>query len=119
MRDPLQTANTSSKSKMSPSAMKQYQLSIPKRRNPNKGGTLGKQIYVWTNMFEILFHKNFVTNAIHYDVTITPNAPKLLHKDVFEECRKAYFDKRFPAFDGKKNAYSANDLPFKDFVSNT
>nr|XP_012231083.1 PREDICTED: protein argonaute-2 isoform X1 [Linepithema humile]XP_012231084.1 PREDICTED: protein argonaute-2 isoform X1 [Linepithema humile] len=116
MRDTLQPTKTSSKAKMTSSAMKQYQLCIPKRRNPMKGGTLGTPIRVVTNMFEVIFNKNFVTNAIHYDVSITPNAPKRIHKRVFDACRNTYFGKRHPAYDGKKNAYSANDLPFNDYM---
>jgi len=65
-------------------------------------------------MFEIIFHKNFVTNAVHYDVEITPVAPKSVYRRVFELCRKIYFKNRHPAFDGSKNAYSANDLPLPD-----
>ncbi|KOC70760.1 Protein argonaute-2 [Habropoda laboriosa] len=38
--------------------------------------------------------------------------PQFLLKVVFEEFRKKHFPKRFPAFDGKKNAFSAKNLPF-------
>jgi hypothetical protein len=104
-------ANVAQTGKMSTSAMKQYHLSIPQRSNLLKAGTKGKSIRVLSNMFEIIFNKNFVTNAVHYDVNITPIAPKSVHRQVFELCRQAHFDKRYPAFDGKKNVYSAHDLP--------
>ncbi|XP_029665997.1 protein argonaute-4 isoform X2 [Formica exsecta] len=114
LRDPLTQTKTSLKAKMTSSAMKQYQLAIPRRKNPWKAGTLGTRITVYTNMFEIIFNTNFITNAVHYDVDITPIAPKALYRKVFEQCRVNYFKNRYPAFDGKKNAYSANDLPFND-----
>ncbi|KAL6425221.1 hypothetical protein ACFW04_009460 [Cataglyphis niger] len=116
LRDPLKQAKTSQKAKMTSSAMKQYQLAIPRRKDPMKAGTKGKPIRVYTNMFEIIFNKNFVTNAVHYDVDITPIASKTLYRKVFEQCRANNFKNRYPAFDGKKNAYSANDLPFEDFM---
>lgn len=119
LRDPLTQTKTSLKAKMTSSAMKQYQLAIPRRKDPWKAGTSGSRITVYTNMFEIIFNKNFITNAVHYDVDITPIAPKALYRKVFEQCRVNYFKNRYPAFDGKKNAYSANDLPFNDSVSNT
>lgn len=83
-----------------------------------KAGTKGIPIRVYTNMFEIIFAKDFVTNAVHYDVTISPIASKALYRKIFEQCRMNNFKNRYPAFDGKKNAYSANELPFDDFVSN-
>ncbi|XP_070151437.1 protein argonaute-2-like isoform X3 [Polyergus mexicanus] len=116
LRDPLKQTKTSQKAKMTSSAMKQYQLAIPRRKDPKKAGTRGTHIFVYTNMFEIIFDQNFVTNAVHYDVDITPIAPKALYRKVFEQCRINNFKNRYPAFDGKKNAYSANDLPFIDFM---
>ncbi|XP_029175629.1 protein argonaute-2 isoform X4 [Nylanderia fulva] len=118
LRDTLHTAKTSGKAKMSSEAMKQYQLSIPKRQNPLKAGTLGIPIKVYTNMFEIIFNQDFVTNAVHYDVDITPTASKAIYRKIFEQCRFQNFSNRYPAFDGKKNAYSANDLPFDDSMQN-
>jgi len=118
LKEELNPANVAQTGKMSTSAMKQYHLSIPQRSNLFKPGTKGKPIRVLSNMFEIIFNKNFITNAVHYDVNITPIAPKSVHRQVFELCRRAHFDKRYPAFDGKKNVYSANDLPLpNDHVS--
>ncbi|XP_012168271.2 protein argonaute-2 isoform X1 [Bombus terrestris] len=77
-------------------------------------GTVGRKITVETNMFRLIFPKNFETNVIHYDVVITPEKPKCFLRSVFEEFRKIQCPKRYPAFDGRKNAYSANDLPFGD-----
>ncbi|XP_071857874.1 protein argonaute-2-like [Bombus fervidus] len=80
----------------------------------NSVGTTGKKIMVETNMFRLIFPRNFETNVIHYDVVITPDKPKCFLRTVFEEFRKKQCPKRYPAFDGRKNAYSANDLPFGD-----
>ncbi|EFN68927.1 Protein argonaute-2 [Camponotus floridanus] len=87
LRDPLQSTKTSQKAKMTSSAMKQYQLAIPKRKNIMKAGTKGIPIRVYTNLFEIIFGKDFVTNAVHYDVTISPIASKAIYRKVFEKCR--------------------------------
>ncbi|XP_026825457.1 protein argonaute-2 isoform X2 [Ooceraea biroi] len=116
LRDTLESTQTTQKGKLTSSSLKQYHLSIPKRNNPKKAGTQGIPTSVWTNMFQIIFNKNFVTNAVHYDVAISPIAPKSLYREVFEQCRTDYFGNRYPAFDGKKNAYSANNLPFNDFM---
>ncbi|XP_036143314.1 protein argonaute-2 [Monomorium pharaonis] len=121
------------KGKMSSTDMVAYQSMIPKRQDPTKAGTMGQRIKVYTNMFEIIFAKNFVTNAVHYDVTIkpikssksdskkdskkldkAPKLPKALCRNIFEQCRNQHFGNRYPAYDGNKNAYSANDLPFSD-----
>ncbi|XP_029661699.1 protein argonaute-2-like isoform X1 [Formica exsecta] len=95
------------------SIMKQYQACIPKRQGVKKAE--GTHISVLTNMFKIKFNGNF-TNAVHYDVDITSTVsskfPKALYRKVFEKCRSEHFTNRYPAFDGRKNAYSAKDLPF-------
>ncbi|XP_076639294.1 argonaute 2 isoform X2 [Colletes latitarsis] len=95
------------------SLQSQYMSQIPKRSGPD-GGKAGRRILVETNMFKIVFNKNFQENVIHYDVVIEPDKPKFLMRPVFEEFRKKNFPNRYPAFDGKKNAYSAQDLPFGD-----
>ncbi|XP_031771668.1 protein argonaute-2 isoform X2 [Apis florea] len=89
-----------------------YVTQMPKRTNQtNKPG---RNIIVETNMLKLIFAQNFQTNIIHYDVIITPDKPKFLLRTVFEEFRKKQCPKRYPAFDGKKNAYSAQNLPFGD-----
>ncbi|KAG7199076.1 hypothetical protein KM043_017975 [Ampulex compressa] len=93
-----------------------YLQSIPKRKNFKSGGTLGRRITVETNMFSLIFNQNFRTDAVHYDVTITPDKPKFLMRTVFETFRAKTMPKRYPAYDGKKNAYSASNLPFGDYV---
>ncbi|XP_071635459.1 protein argonaute-4-like [Temnothorax longispinosus] len=122
------------KSKMTSAQLTSYYNMIPKRTNPAKGGSVGVPVKVWTNMFKIIFDNKFVTNAVHYDIDIKPykekedkkkankkikkelNLPKPLCRSIFEQCRNKHFKNRYPAYDGKKNAYSANDLPIDDMA---
>ncbi|KYM80325.1 Protein argonaute-2 [Atta colombica] len=120
----------SEKAKMSSEQLKIYLDMIPKRKNPLCGGKIGKNISVFTNMYQIIFSDKFVTNAVHYDIVIRPidekpnktetnkeiKLPKILCRNIFEQCRNKHFSKRFPAYDGKKNAYSANELPFSNYM---
>ncbi|KAK1126616.1 hypothetical protein K0M31_004243 [Melipona bicolor] len=84
---------------------------IPSKTS-HSGGQAGRKIIVETNMLKLNFPRNFQTNIIHYDVDIVPDKPKCFLRAVFEEFRKIHCLKRHPAFDGRKNAYSGNDLPF-------
>lgn len=86
-------------------------LHIPNRKNPSKAGTKGKSISVYTNMLPIKLGKNFPNRVIHYDIGIEPDKPKYLYRKIFEQVQKQYFPQWYPAFDGKKNAYSTNRLP--------
>ncbi|XP_060818743.1 protein argonaute-2-like isoform X1 [Bombus pascuorum] len=107
-----QPTGTVSKSKVFPKHLQQIYLNqMPIK---NSVGTMGRKIMVETNMFRLIFPSNFETRVIHYDVVITPDKPKCFLRKVFEEFRKVQCPKRYPAFDGRKNAYSANDLPFGD-----
>ncbi|KYN18207.1 Protein argonaute-2 [Trachymyrmex cornetzi] len=113
---------------MSSAQLKAYHDMIPKRKNPLCGGKIGNNISVFTNMYQIIFSDKFVTNAVHYDINIRPfdekpsktetkketRLPKILCRNIFEQCRNKHFGMRFPAYDGNKNAYSANELPFPD-----
>ncbi|XP_076229026.1 protein argonaute-2-like [Nomia melanderi] len=84
---------------------------IPRRCAP---GQAGRKITVETNMFRLVFKPTFETCIVHYDVVIDPDKPKFLMRPVFEQYRKNHFPNRYPAFDGRKNAYSAKELPFGD-----
>ncbi|XP_024894018.1 protein argonaute-2-like [Temnothorax curvispinosus] len=130
MTDPFRSQITE-KSKMTSAQLTSYYNMIPKRTNPAKGGSVGVPVRVWTNMFKIIFDDKFITNAVHYDIDIKPykekedkkkankkelNLPKPLCRSIFEKCRNKHFKNRYPAYDGKKNAYSANDLPIDDMA---
>ncbi|KAL2726585.1 protein argonaute-2-like [Vespula squamosa] len=99
------------KEKLTKSVAGQLALSIPTRKNPNVCGTLGRPITVEINAMALEF-QNLVTNISQYDVAISPDKPKCLMRSIFEEFRKKNFPTRYPAYDGNKIAYSANDLPF-------
>ncbi|CAK9832129.1 Protein argonaute-2 [Anthophora retusa] len=90
-----------------------YLDQIPSKRSLT-GGKAGRPITVETNMLKMILNSNFESSIVHYDVVITPDKPKFLLRPIFEEFRKKHFPKRFPAFDGKKNAFSAKELPFGD-----
>ncbi|XP_078039817.1 argonaute 2 [Augochlora pura] len=89
-----------------------YLEQIPKRAS-RAGGSQGRKITVETNMLRLILDK-FQTCVVHYDVVIDPDKPKFLLREVFEQYRIKHFPNRYPAFDGKKNAYSAKNLPFGD-----
>lgn len=77
-------------------------------------GQSGRKITVETNMLRLTFKPTFETCIVHYDVVINPDKPKFLLRSAFEQYRNKHFPNRYPAFDGKKNAYSAKELPFGD-----
>lgn len=112
--------------------MKDYQVRIPKKQTTKEPYPETGSTSVLTNMFKIKFKNNYLTKAVHYDVDITTNPieqsknsstvsnkfSKALCRKIFEKCRDKKFYERYPAFDGKKNAYSASDLFSGNAVSN-
>lgn len=68
-------------------------------------------------MMQIIFGENFAPDVKHYDVQIEPDKPKYLMREVFKKAQEILFSNRQPAFDGKKNAYTAGLLPFGEEVS--
>lgn len=99
------------KFKLSTALQESYLAKIPLKQ---VGGTQGRKIIVETNMLRIIFPSNFETTIVHYDVNIIPDRPKYLLRSVFAEFVKKQCPKRNPAFDGRRNAYSAKNLPFGD-----
>ncbi|XP_043502637.1 protein argonaute-2-like [Polistes fuscatus] len=93
----------------------QLALSIPKRKQAICG-TLGRPIMVEVNVMSFEF-KKFVTNVTQYDVNIIPDKPRFLMRRVFEHFRRTNFPSRYPAYDGNKIVYSAQDLPFGERIS--
>lgn len=92
-------------------------LNIPKRKDPKKAGTMGRPIQVYANMMQIKFGRQFKSIVIHYDVDIVPNTPKYLMRAIFNAAKQKLFPDRNPAFDGRKNAFSAGRLPIKNPVN--
>nr|AGH30327.1 argonaute-2 [Nilaparvata lugens] len=91
------------------------QWTLPLRK---KNGTRGRRIELELNHFELTFKKqNFC--AIHYDVTIKPEKPRRMYRVIMEAFRRKIYPNNYPAFDGRKNLYSAKELPFGMEVTST
>ncbi|XP_043472206.1 protein argonaute-2-like isoform X2 [Leptopilina heterotoma] len=99
------------KASVSDAIARQMIKSIPLRKGEGK---LGRPIQVFVNMMEIKFGKNFCSDVVHYDITFDPDVPRYLIPRAFEKMRSLHFPKRWPAFDGRKNVFSAGILPFGD-----
>nr|AIY24303.1 Argonaute 2 [Laodelphax striatellus] len=97
------------------SKMAVSQWKIPERK---KNGTRGRKIELELNHFELFFKKqNFI--AIHYDVTFKPDKPRRMFRPIMEAFRQKKYPNNYPAFDGRKNLYSARELPFGMEVTDT
>lgn len=53
-------------------------LSIPKRKNPKVGGTLGRATEIEVNHLPLNLDKLFSKTVYHIDVQFTPELPKRL-----------------------------------------
>lgn len=86
---------------------------IPLRKGEGK---TGRPIQVFVNMMEIKFGQNFRTDVVHYDIVFNPETPRYLIRSAFQALQQEHFPTRHPAFDGRKNVFSAGRLPFGDTV---
>ena len=66
---------------------------------------------------KIKFSNNFRSDVVHYDISFNPETPRYLIRPAFQKLQHTHFPKRFPAFDGRKNIFSAGLLPFGESVS--
>ncbi|KAF9931666.1 hypothetical protein FBU30_009727 [Linnemannia zychae] len=77
-------------------------------------GKVGKVVKVRTNFFEVKTLPDI--NIHHYDVTISPDVPPPVNRRVFEQFvllnSKSDLVGAKPVFDGRKNLFSAKELPF-------
>ncbi|KAF9156218.1 argonaute 1, partial [Linnemannia schmuckeri] len=84
---------------------------LVKRPNP---GQAGRAIQVRTNFFEVKTLPDI--NIYHYDVTITPDVPPPVNRRIFDQFvllnSKSDLADALPVFDGRKNLFSAKQLPF-------
>ena len=100
--------------------IKFYLLEYPLPKRPDFGKS-GRAIKLKANFFSMTVPD---TDIHHYDVTINDGkfddkTPKELNRQIIEELVKLYkkvFNKR-PVFDGKKNMYAKDALPFNGVVS--
>lgn len=76
-------------------------------------GTKGRAIQLQANYFELKLPKG---DMHHYDVAITPDkCPRAINHAVVQAMVDQYhkmFGGQKPVFDGRKNLYSRNPLPF-------
>ena len=78
-------------------------------------GFTGREIKVETNHFEITSLPN--ANIHHYDVIIAPEVPPSLNRRIFSEFvlqQRNALGEMNPVFNGRRNLYAVNPLPFGD-----
>ncbi|KAG6495586.1 hypothetical protein ZIOFF_043412 [Zingiber officinale] len=78
-------------------------------------GTVGRSCLVRANHFLVEIADN---TLFHYDVSIVPESvSRATNRKIISELVKAHKDKalgrRMPAYDGRKNLYTAGTFPFK------
>ncbi|RIA93562.1 Piwi domain-containing protein [Glomus cerebriforme] len=80
-------------------------------------GRQGRLIKIKTNYFEVKFLPNF--DIYHYDIIIIPEVPPSLNRKIFQTAaeRTSYFGGISPVFDGRRNIYTANPLPFDNVTT--
>ncbi|KAF9957777.1 hypothetical protein BGZ65_001879 [Modicella reniformis] len=78
-------------------------------------GKVGQPVVVRSNFFEIQEFKDTV--VCHYDVTINPEVPLPVCRRLYEQFVSVFGDTDLggtrPVFDGRKNLFSAKELPFQ------
>ncbi|KAF9113516.1 Eukaryotic translation initiation factor 2C [Mortierella sp. AM989] len=83
-------------------------------RRPAEVGTLGREVTIRSNFFEITRLPNI--NVHHYDVTITPDVPPQVNRRVFEHMIRVYGESDLgrskPVYDGRKNIFAPRGFPF-------
>ncbi|KAG0057713.1 Protein argonaute 10 [Gryganskiella cystojenkinii] len=83
----------------------------PNARRPDTGGKQGSKINIRTNFFAV--KKLKVDTIWHYDVSITPEIPAEKARKLWKTIEKIpELTKHKVVFDGRCNAYSAEELPF-------
>lgn len=78
-------------------------------QRPNAFGKRGTIIQVEVNYIQLLVER-LIKEAYHYDVAITPPAPRKWQRAAFQVFARDQFPGHNFAFDGNKNAYSARRL---------
>ncbi|XP_044270064.1 protein argonaute-2-like [Tribolium madens] len=74
-----------------------------------KPGTKGRPIKIESNHLSL--NLGSLTKAYHYDVSITPDTPKCLFRDVMNLFGRKHYPKNHPGYDGRKNLYTPKKLP--------
>ncbi|KAG0229804.1 hypothetical protein BGW42_001330 [Actinomortierella wolfii] len=93
--------------------MSQTSTEVDFVRRPDSG-SLGRPFRIKSNFFEITNLPPL--NVHHYDVVITPDVPPTVNRKVFaqfiERYQRSDLDGVRPVFDGRRNMFTARQLPF-------
>lgn len=78
-------------------------------------GTAGKAVKIRSNFFEVTKLPTVIIH--HYDVSISNDLPPPVNRRIFEQLTMSYRASDLggaqPVFDGRKNIFSAKELPFE------
>lgn len=78
-------------------------------------GKAGKAVNIRSNFFEVTKLPTVVIH--HYDVSISNDVSPPVNRRIFEQLTKSYRTSDLggaqPVFDGRKNIFSAKELPFE------
>ncbi|XP_027849145.2 protein argonaute-2-like isoform X2 [Aphis gossypii] len=86
------------------------QLLIPKRRNPQTGGSMGRVTEIEVNHLPLNLDKLFNKTVYHIDVQFEPAHPKTLFRIALEEFNNKHYPKIHFAFDGSRNMYTTKEI---------
>ncbi|KAF6204633.1 hypothetical protein GE061_018793 [Apolygus lucorum] len=84
----------------------------PKRAERPPMQKTGRVIRVETNHLPLSIADSKRT-VYHYDVKVEPEKPFRFYRPALRAVREVLYPNNWPSFDGKKNLYSANKLPFR------
>ena len=73
----------------------------------------GRPIQVFVNMLSLQFSQKSADVVLHYDVAFDDKTPKGQYRGILDKILRENFKGTYPAFDGRKNMYSAKKL-FKE-----
>ncbi|XP_055589001.1 protein argonaute-2 [Uranotaenia lowii] len=83
---------------------------LPVLQRDNTSGTLGTPIRMEVNYVRLMIEK-LIGKAYHYDINIQPMASRIWQRAAFDAFATQVLPNFAFAFDGNKNAYSANRVP--------
>ncbi|CAH1731499.1 unnamed protein product [Aphis gossypii] len=91
-------------------------LIIPKRRNLEIGGSMGRATEVEVNHLPLNLDKFFNKVIYHTDVKFKPELPRKLLRVALEEFNNEHYPNIHFAFDGKRNMFTVSEIKGKTDV---
>ncbi|KAF0766388.1 protein argonaute-2-like [Aphis craccivora] len=88
-------------------------LIIPKRRNLETGGSMGRATEVEVNHLPLNLDKLFNKVVYHTDVKFKPKLPRKLLRIALEEFNNKHYPNIHFAFDGKRNMFTVSEIKGK------